>query len=155
MCALYVTLIGGAYALYFMSAYLIDLYQAKTIQDYATKTAQGLKRTIEDANVRAMADTVGGTTPQETLQMYISALGKGNYELASEYFIEDRQAGVLKSLNTSPKKNIDTVVRLLKQIIIPTGIYFMDKTRFVIRKPLPVDFTLYPNGIWKIEQGGF
>ena len=31
-------------------------------------------------------DTYGGKTPQETLQMYIDAVEKGDYELASKYF---------------------------------------------------------------------
>lgn len=32
------------------------------------------------------ADTYGGTTPQETLNMFIDALEKGDVELASKYF---------------------------------------------------------------------
>ena len=49
---------------------------------------QGVRKEIYDA---AMADTYGGKTPQATLQMYIEAVEKGDYELASKYFVEKKR----------------------------------------------------------------
>jgi hypothetical protein len=152
MSALYVTLIGGAYALYFTSAYLIGLYQEKAMQDYVTKMVQAMNQAQKDDFTRVMADTYGGATPRETLRMYISAVEKGDYESASKYFIGTKQAGELESLGNSPKKNIGAIIRLLKQAANSTGSYSADKKRFEIKKPLLVDFQLYPNGIWKIVE---
>src|SRR3990167_4021988 len=42
---------------------------------------------VEKAYVEAMtADTYGGKTPQETLDLFVDALKKGDVELASKYF---------------------------------------------------------------------
>src|SRR3990167_11080939 len=42
---------------------------------------------VEKAYVEAMtADTYGGKTPRETLDMFIDALKKGDVELAAKYF---------------------------------------------------------------------
>jgi len=38
-----------------------------------------------------MEDTYGGETPEETLELFISALEKGDVELASKYFVLDKQ----------------------------------------------------------------
>lgn len=38
------------------------------------------------------ADTYGGKTPQETLDMFVAALRKGDVELASKYFLLDENA---------------------------------------------------------------
>src|SRR3989338_4901299 len=47
----------------------------------------------EKAYVEAMtADTYGGKTPQETLDMFVDALKKGDVELASKYFLIDENA---------------------------------------------------------------
>ena len=43
-------------------------------------------KTMEDA---LRADTYGGKTPQETLNMFVSALKAGNLDLASKYFYLD------------------------------------------------------------------
>jgi hypothetical protein len=44
----------------------------------------------ERAYIEAMtADTYGGKTPQETLDLFVAALEKGDIELASKYFLLD------------------------------------------------------------------
>lgn len=44
----------------------------------------------EKAYIEAMtADTYGGKTPQETLDLFVAALEKGDIELASKYFLLD------------------------------------------------------------------
>jgi len=97
-----------------------------------------------------MADIYGGKIPQETLQMYISAIEKGDYELASKYFIEKYQESELKSLQNSPKENIKIMIIQLREVLKNEGSFSWDNTGFAIRKPILVDCMLYPNGIWKI-----
>src|SRR3989338_5350635 len=73
---------------------------------------EGKKRDYEIA----MADTYGGKTPQETLSLYITAVEKGDYELASKYFIQDNQEGELKKLKQLNKENdFNTFFSLLKK----------------------------------------
>src|SRR3989304_3783323 len=67
--------------------------------------AETLKRLEQEDYRRAMTDTYGGKTPQETLQMYIDAVEKGDYELASKYFIGEKQEKELAKLQESKQKN--------------------------------------------------
>lgn len=43
-------------------------------------------------------DKYGGKTPEETFDMFIAALEKGDVELASKYFVLDKQEGWRQSL---------------------------------------------------------
>jgi hypothetical protein len=44
------------------------------------------------------ADTYGGETPEETLELFIEALEAGDYELASRYFVPEKQRVVFEEL---------------------------------------------------------
>jgi len=79
--------------------------------------AKALKQLEEDDYKAAMADTYGGKTPQETLQMYIDAVEKGDYELASKYFIGDKQNEELKSSNEMSKGEVVKYLSILKKSI--------------------------------------
>jgi hypothetical protein len=114
-----------------------------------------IEQILAERDAAMRADTVGGVTPQETLQMYIDAVEKGDYTLASKYFVHESQDEELDSLAHMSEENRDEVVRLLKRDIIniPTlGSYNEEKDGFVIRKPLLVDFRKYPSGVWKIIE---
>ncbi|MDP3975266.1 MAG: hypothetical protein Q8P88_03220 [Candidatus Jorgensenbacteria bacterium] len=51
---------------------------------------QKYEKAISDMEEVLRADTYGGTTPQETLDLFVDALRKGDVELASKYFsLED------------------------------------------------------------------
>jgi len=114
--------------------------------------AEELKKEEEEQYQKAMADTYGGKTPQETLKMYIDAVQKGDYELASKYFIEDKREKEKQSLLNSKKEDIENILNLLKQSFKSDGSFSADKNGFTIRKPILVDFVRYPNGIWKIIE---
>lgn len=116
------------------------------------RLARALRQYEQEMLEARMADNYGGKTPQETLRLYIEAVERGDYELASRYFIGEKREGELKSLQNSPKANMENVQELLKQTLLSEGSYSDDKKDFVIRKPLLVDFVLYPNGIWKIVE---
>jgi hypothetical protein len=99
-----------------------------------------------------MADTYGGKTPAETLSLYIEAVKKGDYELASKYFVERNRQKELDDLRGSKTENITNIVILLEQTIKNVGSYSDDKLFYTIDRPLTADFELYPNGIWKIIE---
>ncbi|MBI5306264.1 DUF4878 domain-containing protein [Candidatus Wolfebacteria bacterium] len=145
-------IIVGIFILYIAGAWAVRAYQQWQGEKAVQKTVENLKKFEADDYVKAMADTYGGKTPQETLQMYIDAVEKGDYELASKYFIGDKQEEELRSFENSKKENIDNILNLLKQSLKNQGSFSVDKKGFIIRKPLLVDFKLYPNGIWKIIE---
>ena len=114
--------------------------------------AEGLVAYEKEVLARQMADTVGGATPQETLTMYIAAVESGDYELASSYFVESARAGELRSLQNSPEENVDNVLSLLRQSLQSEGSFSTNGSGYIIRRPLLVDFVLYPNDVWKIVK---
>jgi hypothetical protein len=46
---------------------------------------------FDDLKAKYENDTYGGATPEETLQLFIDALKKGDVELASKYFVVEKQ----------------------------------------------------------------
>src|SRR3989344_5009646 len=72
---------------------------------------------LEELRDKYMADTYGGNTPEETLQLFIDALKKGDTELASKYFVLDKQEEWIKNFSIAKENNdlhlyIDEVQRV-------------------------------------------
>ena len=137
--------------------YIIGFWIAKTYQDWRHRKnldnlVEAMKQAEADDYARAMADTYGSTTPQGTLKMYIDAVQKGDYELASKYFIGDYQQRELESLRAATKEDLSHILKLLKEDLSSPGSFSTDKKGFLIEKPLIADFKIYPNGIWKIIE---
>ena len=117
---------------------------------------KALKQLEADDYRAAMADTYGGKTPQETLLMYIQAIEKGDYVLASKYFIGQKQEeeleGFQKPATEEDKRRYIKILSSLHE----DG-YNNDKERFNMRANLDgpdffASFKKYPNGIWKIIE---
>lgn len=53
---------------------------------------------FDDLQKRYKEDTYGGSTPEETLQLFTDALKKGDIELASKYFVVEKQKKELQNL---------------------------------------------------------
>ena len=130
-----------------------EIYKEKQLPRKAAELQREIDQIREQERQRLMADTYGGKTPQETLRMYIEAVEKGNYELASRYFIEENRSKEIINLKlTEQKDNISFFVQQLKDAGKENGSYSNDRDGFAIRKPILIDFLLYPNGIWKIIE---
>jgi hypothetical protein len=114
--------------------------------------AEALRQIEQEIYNKKAADTTGGKTPQETLDLFITAVEKGDYELASKYFVIEKQEEELKSLQNSKKENVHNVMGLLKQAKNTSGEYSFDKKGFSFYQPILVNFILYPSGNWKIEE---
>ena len=65
-----------------------------------------IKRAYEKLNEPYYNDTYGGKTPEETYDMFIDALKKGDVELASKYFVVGKQDDWLKTLQEYEKEGI-------------------------------------------------
>ncbi len=125
-------------------------------QRRAKQWADQLRETYEATYQRKLTDTYGGKTPQETLQMYIEAVEKEDYELASRYFIEENRELELESLKGSSKAKLNTHIFLLQDSSKITGGYYPRNDEggmeFIVDEPIYIRMTLYPNGIWKIIE---
>ena len=68
----------------------LSLASLYLLQTYFSPEPQAERRYAELQKLYA-EDTYGGKTPEETLQLFISALKAGDIELASKYFMVDEQ----------------------------------------------------------------
>ncbi len=99
--------------IFLFSFYLILIlvsYFGPDIQSYLNKkTAENYFKKIEAEEKElielAKADTYGGKTPEETLDLYIEALKKGDVELASKYSRVDQWEEALLDLNKAKQKD--------------------------------------------------
>lgn len=112
-----------------------------------------LKQTEEEDYKLALADTYGGNTPQETLDMFIEAVEKGDYELASKYFVIPKQEewrNELLEINKADK--IDTFLDPIKIEMHNQGIFSKDENSYSIYGRLVINLWKYPSGNWKIQD---
>jgi len=149
-----VVILGGGF---FAGIYSYDYYWQWQNRQDLRNLVKSYEQARKNEEARKMADTFGGKTPQETLQMFIEAVEAGDYELASKYFVESKREEWRNSLNSTAKANkIDNFLQPIKLINkninnnkdIPTNI----NNYYTIREPILVEFILYPNGIWKLTE---
>ena len=148
--AVFVLVVGG-YSVW----QKIDMWRG---QKAVQKFAEALKKAEQDDYQKAMADTYGGKTPQETLQMYIDAVEKGDYELASKYFIGDKQDEELNKLNNTNENKKDLEIYLEFVKTAKSWRSSLEDKNFVMEAKtnlgpsIFIRFKIYPNGIWKIIE---
>lgn len=155
LAALFLSL--GGYAA--IKQYYNNIQERKNI-------AQGLKGYEEAMNKISktlMEDTYGGKTPQETLDMFIDALEKGDIELAGKYFALDvnlsRQKWVDALRDSYENDEISKIIDLLKRLK-PSSKQSILETEYefiVLGDSGLADYILHMNlneysKIWKIES---
>ena len=99
-------------------------------------------------------DRYGAKTPEETFDLFVLALENSDIKLASRYFIINKQASWLKTLNEYENKKLlsDFVVEL-KDIknIWKKGQENNQSMEFYYNAKGVIKFEKYPSGIWKIS----
>src|SRR3989344_2777265 len=80
------------------------------------KIARALRQYEQELLERRLADTYGGKTPQETLQLYIDAVEKGDYELASKYLVEEKREKELESFKNASSEKITDFLDILRSL---------------------------------------
>ncbi len=145
--------VAAAVGVYWVVGYAIWQYG-----DYQT-VVERLRQEKEAARLEEMIkkDAYGGETPQETLQMFINAVEAGDYELASKYFVVEKQEGEkLKLVNIRKQKNLKIYVDILRQA--EPWRSSLDDDEFVMKSEtdfggsLFIYFIKYPSNIWKINE---
>ncbi|PJC70006.1 MAG: hypothetical protein CO014_00915 [Candidatus Tagabacteria bacterium CG_4_8_14_3_um_filter_41_8] len=114
--------------------------------------AQLLTKIEKDAFDKKAADKIGGKTPQETLDLFIKAVESGDYELASKYFVIEKQEKWKKSLiEIVDAKKISIFLEPLHDAKNSKGAY-LKEDRYFIDEPVSIEYLRYPSGNWKIEE---
>lgn len=116
----------------------------------------------EKAYVAAMtADTYGGKTPKETLDLFVAALEKGDIDLASKYFLLDENLShekILNQLRDIKNKNLASVMVKDFKTAEPYKSLYENNQQFVIYnsgKTNSLILNMFLNkysGLWKIER---
>lgn len=104
--ALVIAGLAGGYALGIF-AYL------KIIGPYASEMKY--KKFLEDYLKSYKEDVIGGNTPEETIDLFIDALKKGDYELASKYFTVEQQEIWRKKFQELSKEQVDSWVGKIEE----------------------------------------
>lgn len=136
-------------ALAFGSIYYISYYNSpeqKAIRYYA------------DLERQYAEDTYGGSTPEETLQLFIDALKAGDIELASKYFVVEKREEMKKLLQDEfeVSGSFNRAVTGLQKLERTTGNHDPDERAFfiivggdnVVKNQ--VLLAKNGNGVWKI-----
>ncbi len=105
-------------------------------------------------------DTYGGSTPEETLQLFVDALDDEDIELASKYFALDQREQWAEGLkNIQLEKRIDEIIKTIKSAQASerdTG--SGNQREFIVKnKNGEIDYAIIltlnnQSNIWKIES---
>lgn len=108
-------------------------------------------------------DDIGGTTPEETLALWVDAVKADDLEKASTYFLVENRTTALEGMGISKKNNVlpDIIEDIenggIWHVNEYTGARFETSTLAEVKKSgYPgFEFTLTKNpytGVWKIEE---
>lgn len=149
---------GGGF--YIWSNYFSEMGRARRMAQEQTRTYEK----AEAAYIKAMTeDTHGGKNPQETLDMFVDALKKGDVDLASKYFLLKEEDGFRRDKWVrllTEVKNRNLLIQLASDIENQaTPLISEDNNRSsfgffengAVISSLDLIFNRYSN-IWKIES---
>ncbi len=126
----------------------VQYWQYRTSPEY--RALQDLK----NLQKQYAEDPYGGNTPEETLRLFIDALKKGDTDLASKYFILDKQEEWRNDLLIIKEKGLlDEMVRDLENTKLENKDSETARYFFVTEENLssPVVLVKSVNGKWKIR----
>ena len=130
-----------------------NIYSFKKGEKAVNDLAEGLERAGEELYKLQLADTVGGKTPQETLSLYIEAVEAGDYELASKYFVIEKQEEQLENIRRLTSESKTQYLELLTDALNKNGEYeTQDQKYYSFDEPILIRVGLYPSNVWKILE---
>lgn len=117
-----------------------------------------IKNIIEAQNRPYLEDTYGGKTPKETLDLFITAIEKEDFTLASKYFVLSKQGEWRNKLTLGKENNnINNFLLMLKEE--NNLLDYNDPTEslgarqlYTVGDKMLITFIKYPKGIWKIQE---
>ncbi len=127
----------------------IDYYQYMRSPEYQTKLNS------EKLQAAAKADTYGGSTPEEALSLFVDALKKGDINLASKYFVVDKEqiaadALLIQKQNGTLAQIVDFALQAKNGKSIDDHTYFLNKMNQDPKNNTGVVLIKGLNNKWKI-----
>lgn len=134
---------------------IIGFWGVPKYQDW--KFNREMKEMAEEINKPYLEDAYGGKTPKETLEMFIAAVEKEDFDLASKYFVLSKQeewGKELVEINNAGKMSI--FLKPIKEEVISLNEKdekkWAEQENYISKGPILFDFVKYPSGIWKIKE---
>ncbi|MEK7589691.1 MAG: hypothetical protein AAB475_00345 [Patescibacteria group bacterium] len=150
-------IIGVLIIVYFalLSPQLFGVYKSWKADKNYTKWEESIKEQYRN-------DTYGGDTPEETWAMFLQALEKKDFDLASKYFVLDEQKKWFEALNMADQNNLSIWLNELKTLRKDGGesiskdkeyYHYTAKTEEfgIISSPVVFFFNPYSK-VWKILE---
>lgn len=116
------------------------------------------KAFLEDYLKPYKEDVIGGNTPEETIDLFIEALKREDYELASKYFIVEKRKKIKESLSDKNKLNVigelDYAKKNWKEESMSTDSvnFWYNTSKENILMTNEINLAKNSNGKWKIES---
>jgi hypothetical protein len=142
-------------------AWMIHTAPIRAQQDRAQKGWLAMQAEEKALEAQYRADTYGGATPEETLRLFVEALEKKDFELASKYVVPENRAQFTMDLSKGVKSGgLDAFVNAYRngKIVPPKGVGSSGIYEFELYEPgsdVPFGARLGKNpfsGKWKIIE---
>lgn len=130
------------------------LVWANTYHDGKNSDESKAEKYLKDLKKAYDEDTYGGKTPEETLQLFIDALKKGDIDLAAKYFVVEKQGEWTDELkNTKETEGLDLIIAEAQKLKLSKNngnraFFTLANEQNIVE--VQVILALVPNGIWKI-----
>lgn len=103
-----------------------------------------------EANRLVAADTVGGSTPAETLALFSAALRNGDAEQVGKLCVpalREHVAEVVRKLNKEEREATALQLESIKENVTST-----QAVSLTVTEPVYVELIRYPSGVWKVAS---
>jgi len=145
---------GLKFAVIIFISFAVLVLILSNLYSYLEKKKQ--EKLIKELQKPYLEDTYGGKTPEETLELFIQALKEGNIDLASKYFIIEKQEEWRDLLNEINKGN--DIDQFISELELPKEKEEMEPlVGFVIRNKngtskYSIRLIKYLSNVWKITE---
>lgn len=120
------------------------------------KFNQELTKLEEEMNKPYLEDIYGGKTPKETLELFIAAVEKEDFDLASKYFVLSKQEEWKKKLKNGKEndslKNLFKLIDDEMEILNKAEPLWIFDDKYISPNKVLFEYIKYPQGIWKISE---
>ena len=136
-------------AIGFGAVYAVQFWRQRTNPEYQ------VLQYFRDLERQYREDPYGGNTPEETLQLFIDALKKGDIELAAKYFLIEGQEKTKHDLEgAKTEERLTIIIQELERAILKKD---SDTAYFTVvrNSDLPSELVMHKNPLnnkWKITE---
>ncbi len=99
-----------------------------------------------------LAGELGGESPYEVLSLYVKAIERKDYEIASAYFVKSARADALRALQNASPADIPVFLGVLKESLQTLKDNVPPQSSWYLTSPVSVSFTAVESGMWEIQD---